>query len=826
MIRNQSFVRNVFAGLLLLTYVIIDATVWPSVVMAQGPASFLITPYYGTKSINSYYDHTFPLSQNQNVRYFDGRLGTVANCNPGFNRAYATATGECLYYDGHEGVDFDTGYETVLAAATGTVSQRGWNDPNNRSIGYGLFVDIQHTVNVGGQNVVYTTRYGHLSAITVSVSDVVQAGQIIGSSGNTGSSTGEHLHFGVLNQNNQNTDPFGWTGGGADPSGVGSTCLWVDGEWANYCGGMRRPILAPVNGGETQIDDNENNTGGFSKGNGGYPNNACPNNCADWTRDNNMYYTLVNGTTQDSWARWQPTVPLGGAVYEIFIFIPNVAANTTTWRAPYTIIHADGTTNAIIDQEGSRNRWISIGSYRITANQNPAPAVYVTDASGETAGTRRVGADSVKFVRRGTTYAPDTGYNNGWTSSVTIRNNGGGQAKLIIKFLQANGTSIACTTLLTSLAAHATVTYVCGVSSWASRIVESTQDVSIVVAQERSGLYTHEAYAGVDRPTSDVWVPIVQRNNNGIYSDLFIQNAGNADTAINLEFFGAAGGCILTSCSFTNQATIAPGARVRLLLINYNVGDGFYGSVRITNSAGQPLAVASTQYKETYTNGVLTLSQLYETSNTQGPATTLYAPLVQNNNSAIYSGLVLRRTGGGTFDVRYYRGDTGVECASQLGLTGNPQVIYPAPPAGNTCPSILAARLQAGSTMVANVNQLKTGGQATTYAAIANPSRTAIVAKVHRGSGWNDGFVIANFNAVTANVTVRFYNADGSINNNGTPINNQPLVANANLVVLGQIPATFNGSAVITSDQPIAVSANSMYTGAGDIIGSYPATKR
>lgn len=287
-------------------------------------------------------------------------MGTTPNCDVNFNRAYGTAAGECLYYDGHEGVDFATGYGTVLAAASGTVSQRGWNNLNNRGAGYGLFVDIQHTVNVGGQNVVHTTRYGHLSAIAVSVNEVVQAGQIIGSSGSTGNSTGAHLHFGVLNQNNQNTDPFGWTGGGADPSGFGSTCLWVDGEWANYCGGMRRPIPAPVNGGETQIDDNENNDNGFAKGNGGYPNNICPNNCAGWTRNSNMYYMFVNGAAQDSWARWQPTVPTGGAVYEILVFIPDVAANTTTWQAPYTINHRDGTTNAVIDQVGSRGRWISI----------------------------------------------------------------------------------------------------------------------------------------------------------------------------------------------------------------------------------------------------------------------------------------------------------------------------------------------------------------------------------------------------------------------------------------------------------------------------------
>lgn len=213
MIRNQSSIQIIFAGLLFLTYVVISAVIWPSVVLAQGPAPFLKTPYFGTKDITSYYDHTSPLSQDQNVTYFDGRIGTVADCDEEFNRAYATTNGECLYYDGHEGVDFGTGYGAVLAAASGTVSQRGWNNPNNRLGGYGLFVDVQHAVIVCGQPVIYTTRYGHLSTIAVSLNQSVQAGQIIGSSGGTGNITGAHLHFSVLNQSNLNTDPFGWTGG-------------------------------------------------------------------------------------------------------------------------------------------------------------------------------------------------------------------------------------------------------------------------------------------------------------------------------------------------------------------------------------------------------------------------------------------------------------------------------------------------------------------------------------------------------------------------------------------------------------------------------------
>ena len=62
-----------------------------------------------------------------------------------------------------------------------------------------------------------------------------------------------------------------------------------------------------------------------------------------------MYYTLVNGNTQDSWARWQPTLPVDDAIYEIMVYIPDVAANTTTWQATYTIRRDGGTSTAVVD---------------------------------------------------------------------------------------------------------------------------------------------------------------------------------------------------------------------------------------------------------------------------------------------------------------------------------------------------------------------------------------------------------------------------------------------------------------------------------------------
>jgi murein DD-endopeptidase MepM/ murein hydrolase activator NlpD len=85
----------------------------------------------------------------------------------------------------HTGVDIATTYGTpVLAADNGEVIFAGWWD------GYGKAVVVDH-----GRGI--ATVYGHLSRIYPTVGMTVAKGQTIGLEGNTGNSTGPHLHFEV-----------------------------------------------------------------------------------------------------------------------------------------------------------------------------------------------------------------------------------------------------------------------------------------------------------------------------------------------------------------------------------------------------------------------------------------------------------------------------------------------------------------------------------------------------------------------------------------------------------------------------------------------------
>lgn len=98
----------------------------------------------------------------------------------------------------HNGIDIACNYGTpVLATANGSVTFSGWNPI------FGLRIDIDH-----GEGV--TTFYGHNSRLLVKEGDQVKRCDIIAYSGNTGRSTGAHLHYGTI-VNGKTVDPLSFT---------------------------------------------------------------------------------------------------------------------------------------------------------------------------------------------------------------------------------------------------------------------------------------------------------------------------------------------------------------------------------------------------------------------------------------------------------------------------------------------------------------------------------------------------------------------------------------------------------------------------------------
>jgi murein DD-endopeptidase MepM/ murein hydrolase activator NlpD len=95
----------------------------------------------------------------------------------------------------HYGVDFGAALRTpVHATAPGVVSFAGWGGD------YGNLVEIDHGLGI-------RTRYGHLSRIDVRQGESVGARARVGLLGSTGRSTGPHLHYEVIFEE-ENLDPL------------------------------------------------------------------------------------------------------------------------------------------------------------------------------------------------------------------------------------------------------------------------------------------------------------------------------------------------------------------------------------------------------------------------------------------------------------------------------------------------------------------------------------------------------------------------------------------------------------------------------------------
>lgn len=89
----------------------------------------------------------------------------------------------------HKGIDIGASYESVYASASGYAYNA--YDRN----GYGTYIMVFH----GGN---YVTLYGHLSASKVRDGQFVKQGEVIATSGNSGGSTGAHLHFEIRQASN------------------------------------------------------------------------------------------------------------------------------------------------------------------------------------------------------------------------------------------------------------------------------------------------------------------------------------------------------------------------------------------------------------------------------------------------------------------------------------------------------------------------------------------------------------------------------------------------------------------------------------------------
>ncbi|MGM0587234.1 MAG: M23 family metallopeptidase [Bacteroidota bacterium] len=113
-------------------------------------------------------------------------VGGVNFATPMQQKALVTSPFGPRWRDTHEGVDIDAERgQNIYAAESGVVLKAG------KGTGYGKMVKIQHSNG-------YVTIYAHLSRIKTKAGQKVKRGEVIGKAGNTGTSSGVHLHFEIL----------------------------------------------------------------------------------------------------------------------------------------------------------------------------------------------------------------------------------------------------------------------------------------------------------------------------------------------------------------------------------------------------------------------------------------------------------------------------------------------------------------------------------------------------------------------------------------------------------------------------------------------------
>ncbi len=383
----RRFLTHILSLVLLTSLIVVTPT--PKKVSAsqaelqqgQFVVPFLYPPYPGAVTENSIFDHHLPTYETTDftILSYTGHEAT-GSCTD--KVCYSESLNRYLSYDGHPGIDYGADYLPVFASADADqVLSAGWDSPTDHRAGLGLYVRLHHPNN-------YETYYGHLSTISVSSCTFagcvnIAHGEVIGISGNTGSSSGPHLHFEVHNpdpskiESRRVIDPYGWNPNRSDlPPSDTQNDLWTDTWRSNpnqslwldypeisntnsvlYALNEGNPLtypLFPGSSNSTLIDDYGHI---LAANNGQLPPGSSPSFTADacWTIPNedpltsidpayyaiNQYKLRALTNAAECSATWSLPADQPSGNYAIYVHLPGTTNNPVANSVPYRI-YADG----------------------------------------------------------------------------------------------------------------------------------------------------------------------------------------------------------------------------------------------------------------------------------------------------------------------------------------------------------------------------------------------------------------------------------------------------------------------------------------------------
>lgn len=288
----------------------------------------------------------------------------------------------------------DDGFE-VRPVATGVVKRSDCTD----TTGYGCQVIVEHT-NASGT---FRTRYAHLQSTSLVpniLNTTVNTGTLIGRVGCSGlASCGPHLHL-SLTQSVSGTFYSRCNGPAAQancPNGLPKSSPQTP-----------KPSPMQTTAGSTNISDGQcytSNTGGSTGWTQTIDDSSasCTLNgpsqywfsVSGYGINNQMRYTWNSQTTQSNWAQWNFSVPSAGS-YKFEVYIPSNHATTTSaryqiwngssWLGPY-----------VVNQNNYFNAWVTLATLSLPAGTGQ---VKLSDVTGETTGSKKVGVDAVRATRQ------------------------------------------------------------------------------------------------------------------------------------------------------------------------------------------------------------------------------------------------------------------------------------------------------------------------------------------------------------------------------------------------------------------------------------------
>lgn len=318
---------------------------------SQNPATttpFLRLPFErpangGAYPLEAWFDHAVPGQINETTMLrFDGVP------LPG---AHYTACWQWVTcYSGHNATDYTMPTGTpIYAAAAGTVVTRIDSEG-------GLVIDHHNG---------YRTIYWHLDRIALTKPyQVVSDGQLIGWSGNRGTSPHPHLHFGLrLTALSRDVDPFGWIGAYPDPWLGLSRWMWRGDALADDLEAQSHLFYGP---------DWVRSAGGYAGG-------------AWYT------YSTQNPNNSTNWGVWGGTLSQAGT-YTVYGYWPKHPENTTS--ATFKIQTARGMVAVTVNQRDDGDRWVPLGKFEMAAG--PA-LVILSDLTKDPTPERRVVFDAIRW---------------------------------------------------------------------------------------------------------------------------------------------------------------------------------------------------------------------------------------------------------------------------------------------------------------------------------------------------------------------------------------------------------------------------------------------